>query len=70
MGSAPPPPFPAAVIEQVCKVLADAVTGSEIPNLIAPFTKTPESADEQRNTKWKRLFNAVVEVQNRIQDGR
>jgi uncharacterized protein (TIGR02391 family) len=70
MGSAPPPPFPAAAIEQVCKVLADAVTGSEIPNLIAPFNKIPESAEEQRNTKWKRLFNAVVEVQNRIQDGR
>jgi hypothetical protein len=24
----------------------------------------------QHTTNWKRLFNAVVEVQNRIQDGR
>jgi uncharacterized protein (TIGR02391 family) len=70
MSSAPPPPFPASVIEQVCRILGDAVTGSEIPNLIAPFNKTPESAAEQRNTKWKRLFNAVITVQNRIQDGR
>jgi len=70
MSSAPPPPFPASVIEQVCRILGDAVTGSEIPNLIAPFNKTPESGGEQRNTKWKRLFNAVVTVQNRIQDGR
>ena len=36
--------FPAGVIEQVCKILADKVTGSEIPNLIAPFNKIPESA--------------------------
>jgi uncharacterized protein (TIGR02391 family) len=68
--SAPPPPFSASMIEQVCRILADAVTGSEIPNLIAPFTTAPESPEEQQNTKWKRLFNAVVTVQNRIQDGR
>jgi uncharacterized protein (TIGR02391 family) len=68
--SAPPPPFSASVIEQVCRILADAVTGSEIPNLIAPFNKTPESPEEQRSTKWKRLFNAVIAVQNRIHDGR
>lgn len=70
MASAPPRPVPAPVIEQVCRILADAVTGSEIPSLIAPFNRTPESAEEQRNTKWKRLFNAVVTVQNRIHDGR
>jgi uncharacterized protein (TIGR02391 family) len=58
------------VIEQVCKILAGVVTGPEIPNLIAPLHKTPESSAEQRNTKWKWLFNAVVTVQNRLQDGR
>lgn len=68
--SAPPPPFSASVIEQVCRILADAVTGSEIPNLIAPFSRTGESPGEQSNTKWKRLLNAVIDVQNRIQDGR
>jgi hypothetical protein len=30
------PPFPALAGEQVCRVAADAVTGSQIPNLIAP----------------------------------
>ncbi len=68
--SAPPPPFSASVIEQICRILADAVTGPEIPNLIAPFSKAPESLEEHRNTKWKRLFNAVITVQNRIRDGR
>jgi uncharacterized protein (TIGR02391 family) len=67
---APPPPFSASVIEQVCKVLGDVVTGSQIPNLIAPLSKAGETPEEQRKTKWKRLFNAVIKVQNRIQDGR
>jgi uncharacterized protein (TIGR02391 family) len=70
MTSVPPAPFSAPVIEQVCKILGDAVTGSEIPNLIAPFNRTPESAEEQLLSKRKRLFNAVVTVQNRLQDGR
>ena len=70
MASAPPPPFSASVIEQVCKILADAVTGSEITNLIVSLNNPPESLEEQRNTKWKRLFNAVVTAQNRMHDGR
>jgi hypothetical protein len=68
--SAPPPPFSASTIEQVCRILADAVTGPQIPNLIVPLSKTPESPAEQENTKWKRLFNAVIAVQNRLHDGR
>ena len=62
-------PFPPAAIEQVCKVLGEAVKGPEIPNLIAPL-KVPEPPGEEHNTKWKRLFNAVGERQNRNQDGR
>ena len=58
------------MIEQVCRILADAVTGPQIPNLIVPLSKTPESPAEQENTKWKRLFNAVIDVQNRLHDGR
>jgi hypothetical protein len=50
-------------------VLGEAVTGSEIPNLIAPL-KAPEAPGEEKNTKWKRLFNAVATAQNRQQDGR
>jgi hypothetical protein len=50
-------------------VLGEAVTGSEILNLIAPL-KAPEAPGEEMNTKWKRLFNAVATAQNRQQDGR
>jgi len=67
--AAPPPAFSASVAEQVCKVLADAVTGSEIPNLIAAL-KIAEPPGSQQATKWKRLFNAVAERQNRQGDGR
>jgi uncharacterized protein (TIGR02391 family) len=63
-----PSPFPASAIEEVCKVLADAVTGPQIPNLIAPL-KVPEEPDGP-GTKWKRLFNAVVTRQNKSQDGK
>jgi hypothetical protein len=30
-------PFSPAAVEQICRVLGEAVTGSEIPNLIAPL---------------------------------
>ena len=63
-----PSAFSASTIEAVCRILGDAVVGSQIPNLIAPL-KAPEAAGEERNTKWKRLFNAVVVAQNRQCDG-
>lgn len=62
------PPFSASVIEEVCKVLGDAVSGPQIPNLIAPL-KVPEEPDGP-GTKWKRLFNAVVARQSKSQDGK
>jgi hypothetical protein len=43
--SAMVPAFPASAVEQICKVLADAVTGSQIPNLITPL-KVPESPED------------------------
>lgn len=64
-----PAPFSAATIEAVCKVLGDAVAGSQIPNLIAPL-KVIEQPGDVQGTKWKRLFNAIVTAQNRQQDGR
>ncbi|MFZ0226564.1 MAG: TIGR02391 family protein [Mycobacterium sp.] len=64
-----PGPFSPAAVEQICRVLGEAVTGSEIPNLIARL-KAPEAPGEETNTKWKRLFNAVATAQNRQQDGR
>src|SRR6266566_5842698 len=63
------PTFSAAAIEQICRVLAETVTGAQIPNLIQPL-KVREEATARSDTKWKRLFNAVAAAQNRQQDGR
>jgi len=46
----PPGPFSPAAVEQICRVLGEAVTGSEIPNLIAP-PNAPEAPGEEMNTK-------------------
>lgn len=64
-----PAPFSASAVEMVCRVLGDAVIGSQIPSLIAPL-KVSEPPGEERDTKWKRLYNAVVTAQNRQGDGR
>lgn len=64
-----PPPFSASAVEEVCKVLGDAVSGPQIPNLIAPL-KVPAEPGGGQGTKWKRLFNAVVARQNKSQDGK
>jgi len=63
------PSFPPAAIEAVCRELAEAVTGAQIANLLAPLN-VHEAPAEQTNTKWKRLFNAVAAKQNQQQDGR
>ena len=65
----PPPPFSASTVEMVCRALGEAVRGHQIANLIAVL-KVSEDASEARNTKWKRLFNAVAAAQNRQRDGR
>lgn len=64
-----PPVFPVAAVEALCRELGEAVTGGQIANLISPLN-VRETAGEATNTKWKRLFNAVVRAQNRQQDGR
>jgi uncharacterized protein (TIGR02391 family) len=51
----------------VCRVLGDACTGPQIANLLAPLLTIGDVPGE---TKWKRLFNAVIEAQNRQGDGR
>lgn len=65
----PPPAFSPSTVEMVCRALGDAVRGHQIRNLIAPL-KAPEAPGEERNTKWKRLFNSVAQAQNRQRDGR
>jgi uncharacterized protein (TIGR02391 family) len=63
------PPFSAQATEQICKALADAVTGAQIPSLIAPLKVTERPGDEQ-GSKWTRLYNAVAARQNAQRDGR
>jgi len=53
----------------ICRALGDAVRGHQIANLLAAL-KIHEGPGEERNTKWKRLFNAVAAAQNRQRDGR
>jgi TIGR02391 family protein len=63
------PPFDAQHLEAACKVLADTsrgLTGSEI-GYILQDCKLQDSAPQM--TKWKRLFNALVEAQNEHQVG-
>lgn len=67
--SEPPPPFTAADVEMVCRALGEAVRGHQITSLTSAL-KVKEDANEQPNTKWKRLFNAVATAQNRQGDGR
>jgi uncharacterized protein (TIGR02391 family) len=54
--------FTQGQIEQVSKILAECLTGSEIGHLLISVG----IADvDPNNTKWKRLFNAFVEEHNR-----
>jgi len=63
------PPFSAAQLEAICRVLADTqsgLTGPEIGYILADM----QAADpDPGNTKWKRLFNAMVALQNKHQVG-
>ena len=62
-------PFNAQKLEAVCRVLADTergLTGSEIGYLLQDCKLTDVSPNM---TKWKRLFNALVEAQNKYQVG-
>lgn len=58
------PSFTPAQLEQLCKILADTytgLTGSEIGHLLRQ--SQVEDVDPN-NTKWKRLYNALVERHN------
>ncbi len=62
-------PFKPEHLEAISKVLADTsegLTGSEIGNVLAQC-KIPDV--DPVNTKWKRLFNAFVDFQNKHQVG-
>ena len=58
------PVFEAAVIEAICKTIADThdgLTGTEIGSLLAQCSINDI---DLQNTKWKRLYHAFVEWQN------
>ena len=62
-------PFNAQKLEAACRVLADTergLTGSEIGYLLQDCKLVDVSPTM---TKWKRLFNALVEAQNQYQVG-
>lgn len=69
MTTAIPPPFPQSAVEQICRILGEAVTGNQIAGLIAPL-KVTEAPEDRQGTKWKRLFNAVASAQSKQRDGR
>jgi uncharacterized protein (TIGR02391 family) len=63
------PPFTAQHLEAVSRVLADTetgLTGSEIGYLLKDC-RVPDV--DPANTKWKRLFNALIGFQNEHQAG-
>ncbi len=62
-------PFRSGDLEALCKVLADTdtgVTGSEIGHILAQIGVIDT---DSTMTKWKRLYNALAENQNKRQDG-
>lgn len=62
-------PFNAQKLEAACRVLADTergLTGSELEYLIQDCKIQDVSP---KMTKWKRLFNALAEAQNKYQVG-
>ncbi len=62
-------PFSSQHLEAACKVLADTqkgLTGSQIGRLLQEI-KIIDTSPEM--TKWKRLFNALAEAQNKYQVG-
>jgi len=62
-------PFSSQHLEAACRVLADTergLSGTQIGRLLQEM----EVADPSPSmTKWKRLFNALAEVQNKHQRG-
>ena len=62
-------PFRSADIEALCKVLADTdtgLTGTEIGDTLSQIGVIDT---DSTMTKWKRLYNALSENQNKRQDG-
>lgn len=60
-------PIPSEVLENICRVIADTdtgLTGTEIGRLLSESLITDT---DPTMTKWKRLFNAFANAQNKLQ---
>ncbi|MFC2342811.1 MAG: TIGR02391 family protein [Negativicutes bacterium] len=61
------PCFNAQTIEIIVKILSEKITGSQITQMFANFQLHDDLGP--KGTKWKRLFNAVVQKQNSTNNG-
>ena len=64
-----PKPFTRGQLQAVCQILADTnegLTGSEIGHILGQVRVLDV---DPTSTKWKRLFNALAESQNRMRSG-
>lgn len=65
MAKEPHPPIDGAVLEGIARVIGDTAKGLTGPE-IAKFLAEENIPDvDPLNTKWKRIFNAFVDFQNR-----
>jgi uncharacterized protein (TIGR02391 family) len=60
------PCFSSQQLESLCRVLGDAVTGTELGRILQEMN-IPESIPA--NAKWKRLFNALATMQDHFHHG-
>ncbi|MCO6490845.1 MAG: TIGR02391 family protein [Phaeodactylibacter sp.] len=61
------PPIKSEILESICKIVADTnrgLTGTEIGKILGD-SKIPDI--DPTNTKWKRLYNAFADFQNKKQ---
>jgi len=61
------PPFPAGALEQMCKLIADLYSGSELTRIIAEIPLRHDPGEG--NTKWRRLAYGVSSNQVSTQTG-
>jgi len=64
----PIPPFEAGVVEQVCRVIGDLYSGTELTRLAEeiPLSRDPGEG----RTKWRRLDSAVSANQANTGNGK
>lgn len=61
------PPFPQSVLENICRVIAETNTGLTGLQIGTYLAQEQINDVDPLNTKWKRLYNAFADFQNRSQ---